>query len=111
VYLLATIMVQIAAGIVTYPIQFAAGMFSTSGTSTATVGLLAGTILTTVLTAAITTIFLSSVVALLYVDVRMRREGLDVQLAAAAQSPEPGTGRPGAPGAPAPPGPPPGMLT
>ncbi len=31
------------------------------------------------------TIFVAGVVALLYVDVRMRREGLDVALAAAAE--------------------------
>lgn len=111
VYLLAYIMVSIAASIVTYPIQLLAGIFSASGTSTATFGLIAGMMLSTVLSAAITTIFLSSVVALLYVDVRMRREGLDVQLAAAAQ--EPGAGHPGTPGTPGtstPPGPPPGML-
>ncbi|PFG32564.1 glycerophosphoryl diester phosphodiesterase membrane domain-containing protein [Sanguibacter antarcticus] len=34
----------------------------------------------------ITTAFLSSVIALLYIDVRMRREGLDVELAAAADA-------------------------
>lgn len=110
VYLLASVMVYIAASIVTYPIQLLAGIFSAGGTSTATFGLVVGMILSTVLSAAITTIFLSSVVALLYVDVRMRREGLDVQLAAAAQAPEPGAERPGTSGTSTPPGPPPGML-
>ncbi|WP_166849787.1 glycerophosphoryl diester phosphodiesterase membrane domain-containing protein [Isoptericola sp. BMS4] len=110
VWLLAYIMVSIAAGIVTYPISFASSMFSLGGASTATTGIVVGTILTTVLTATIITIFLSSVVALQYVDVRMRREGLDVQLAAAAQAPEPGAERPGTPGTSTPPGPPPGML-
>ena len=37
-----------------------------------------------VVTYTVTTAFSSSVVALLYVDVRMRREGLDVELTAAA---------------------------
>ncbi|MGC5167064.1 hypothetical protein [Luteimicrobium sp. DT211] len=49
------------------------------------------------------TAFLGSVVALLYIDQRMRREGLDVALAAAAAAPAPDDG----PRPPAPPTPPP----
>ncbi|GAA1861922.1 hypothetical protein [Myceligenerans crystallogenes] len=41
-------------------------------------------VLTMLVSTLLTTIFLGAVVALLYIDTRMRREGLDVQLAAAA---------------------------
>lgn len=84
IYLLAYIIVNIASGLITYPIQAASGFFSVSGTGAATLGTVLAMVLSTVLSTAITTIFLSSVVAILYIDVRMRREGLDVQLAAAA---------------------------
>src|SRR5665811_528367 len=40
----------------------------------------------TALSYALPTIFLAAVVALLYVDVRIRREGLDVELARAAET-------------------------
>ncbi|GAA1709844.1 hypothetical protein GCM10009809_02770 [Isoptericola hypogeus] len=95
IYLLATIIVNVAASIVSYPIQLASGFLSTSGAAGATFGTVALLVASMVVSTAITTIFLSSVVALLYVDVRMRREGLDVQLAAAAaQTADPhGTGR------------------
>jgi hypothetical protein len=46
-----------------------------------------------IIAATITTAFTGGVTALLYVDLRMRREGLDVALAAAAAKPAPTAGR------------------
>ncbi|MFE5334770.1 glycerophosphoryl diester phosphodiesterase membrane domain-containing protein [Isoptericola sp. NPDC056573] len=109
IYLLAMIIVSAAAYIITIPLSFVAGMIGGTGGSTEafTTATVVATVLSSVISAAITTIFVASVVALLYIDVRMRREGLDVQLAAAAQASD--GGRPGGePGAR--PGPPPGML-
>ncbi|MCK9795046.1 glycerophosphoryl diester phosphodiesterase membrane domain-containing protein [Isoptericola sp. 4D.3] len=106
IYLLAMIIVSIASYIITIPISLVAGIIgggsgSLEAFSTTTI---VASVLSSVISAAITTIFMASVVALLYIDVRMRREGLDVQLAAAAQAPD--GGQPGSR-----PGPPPGMLT
>lgn len=84
IYLLASVIVNIASSIITYPIQAGSGFLTMSGTGVATLGTVLALVLATVISTAITTIFLSSVVAILYIDVRMRREGLDVQLAAAA---------------------------
>jgi len=109
IYLLAMIIVGVATYIITIPISLVAGAIGGTSGSTAAFGTatVVGSILTSVISAAITTIFMASVVALLYIDVRMRREGLDVQLAAAAQARE--GGRPGEGPGPRP-GPPPGML-
>ncbi|GGI08730.1 glycerophosphoryl diester phosphodiesterase membrane domain-containing protein [Isoptericola cucumis] len=90
IYLLASIIVNVASSIITYPIQLGSGFLSTSGTGAATLGTVLTLVLATVISTAITTIFLSSVVAILYIDVRMRREGLDVQLATAAAQPQAG---------------------
>ncbi|MEL7976944.1 glycerophosphoryl diester phosphodiesterase membrane domain-containing protein [Isoptericola sp. F-RaC21] len=109
IYLLAMIIVSVASYILTIPISVVAGVIGGTGgsTETFTTATVVASVLSSVISAAITTIFVASVVALLYIDVRMRREGLDVQLAAAAQAPDAGrTG--GDPGAR--PGPPPGML-
>ncbi|MFC7878168.1 glycerophosphoryl diester phosphodiesterase membrane domain-containing protein [Isoptericola sp. NPDC057391] len=109
IYLLAMIIVSAAAYIITIPLSFIAGMIGGTGGSTEafTTATVVASVLSSVISAAITTIFVASVVALLYIDVRMRREGLDVQLAAAAQASD--GGRPG--GEPGPrSGPPPGML-
>ncbi|HWV78251.1 MAG TPA: glycerophosphoryl diester phosphodiesterase membrane domain-containing protein [Isoptericola sp.] len=109
IYLLALVIVSAAAYIITIPLSVVAGMIGGTGGSieTLTTATLVVSVLSSVITAAITVIFVGAVVALLYIDVRMRREGLDVQLAAAAQASD--GGRPG--DAPGPrPGPPPGML-
>jgi len=109
IYLLASIIVSIAANLITYPISIIAGAIGGTSGSTQAVGvaMIVASVLSIVISTAITTIFMASVVALLYIDVRMRREGLDVQLAAAAQAPE--GGQPGGGAGPRP-GPPPGML-
>ncbi|MGW8566270.1 glycerophosphoryl diester phosphodiesterase membrane domain-containing protein [Isoptericola sp. NPDC055881] len=105
IYLLASIIISIAANLITYPITAIAAAIGGTSESTQVMGAstVVASILSIIISTAITTIFTASVVALLYIDVRMRREGLDVQLAAAAQAPD--GGRPGTP-----PGPPPGML-
>lgn len=78
IYLLTSILVAIVAGIVSAPI----GMLgqAVAGVSGMTIAQLVGTIVA----AAITTPFVAGVIALLYIDIRIRREGLDVELAAAA---------------------------
>ncbi|MEU2202407.1 glycerophosphoryl diester phosphodiesterase membrane domain-containing protein [Isoptericola sp. NPDC019482] len=105
IYLLALVIVSAAAYIITIPLSVIAGMVGGAGGSieTFTTATLVVSVLSSVITAAITVIFVASVVALLYIDVRMRREGLDVQLAASAQAND--GGRSGGE-----PGPPPGML-
>ncbi|MGF0117710.1 glycerophosphoryl diester phosphodiesterase membrane domain-containing protein [Promicromonospora sp. Marseille-Q5078] len=109
IYLLAWIIVSFAANLITYPITLVAGAVGGTSGSTQTMGvaMIVASVVSIVISTAITTIFMASVVALLYIDVRMRREGLDVQLAAAAQAPDPGRsgGQPGGRS-----GPPPGML-
>ncbi|MFI2103400.1 glycerophosphoryl diester phosphodiesterase membrane domain-containing protein [Isoptericola sp. NPDC019693] len=109
IYLLAMIIVSVAAYVITIPLGVIAGVIGGTGGSTEsfTTATMVMTVLSSVVSSAITVIFVASVVALLYIDVRMRREGLDVQLAAAAQATD--SGRPGGePGTG--PGPPPGML-
>lgn len=83
VYLLAVVIVTVIANIVTTPLAYLATWTETE-LGAPGVGAVAVTTLATVVATAIQTIFVAGVVALLYVDVRMRREGLDVALAAAA---------------------------
>ena len=66
----------------------------------ALVAYLVGTGIGTLIAGTLATAFLGSVVALLYIDQRMRREGLDVALAAAAAAPTPTDVTPPAPGPP-----------
>ena len=83
IYVLTQIIVSIVSSIIVFPISVIAGI-AMMGSPTQTfwsVGIFA---LGNVVTYTVTTAFSSSVVALLYVDVRMRREGLDVELTAAA---------------------------
>ncbi|TWH26203.1 Membrane domain of membrane-anchored glycerophosphoryl diester phosphodiesterase [Isoptericola variabilis J7] len=87
IYLLAAVIVYIASSIVSYPFSAIGGVVAVGGGSLGPVLL---TTLGTVVATAMITIFLSAVVALLYVDLRMRREGLDVAPAEADRS-QPGT--------------------
>ncbi len=82
--LLASIIVGVISQVVAVPLSILGGLFSLGGDATA--ALTVTTVITTVVSTAITTIFLAGVVALIYVDLRMRREGLDVTLAASAAS-------------------------
>ena len=82
--LLASVIVGVISQVVAVPISLIGSLGALSGGG-ATGALTITTILTTVVGTAITTIFLAGVVALLYIDLRMRREGLDVTLTAAAE--------------------------
>jgi hypothetical protein len=83
VYLLAVVIVSVIANIVTTPLAYLATWLENEAGAPGA-GAVVVTTLATVVATAIQTIFVAGVVALLYVDVRMRREGLDVALAAAA---------------------------
>jgi hypothetical protein len=83
IYLLATIIVWVISQAIAFPISIVASLIP--GLSGASMGtLLVVSVFTGLVGAAIQTIFLGGVAALLYIDLRMRREGLDVQLTAAA---------------------------
>lgn len=83
IYLLSSVLASIVSTLVASPGSLVAGILFPSG-DTMHAGALAITVVTQIIASTISTTFLSSVVALLYIDVRMRREGLDVELAAAA---------------------------
>jgi hypothetical protein len=89
--LLAGIIVAIAGGILQLPFTFL-GAVSGSGI-VATVILVIGTIAAGTVTRPIT----AGVTVLLYVDMRMRKEGLDLALRTASGTGQPGTGQPGGP--------------
>jgi hypothetical protein len=88
ILLLVTVMVQIASGVVSFPFQLIAGFGSVlvnpAGDPTASIALIIGSnvllIAVTVVIGAIGSVLLSSATALLYVDIRMRKEGLDLDL-------------------------------
>jgi len=89
--LLAGIIVAIAGGILQLPFTFL-GAVSGSGI-VATVVLVIGTIAAGTVTRPIT----AGVTVLLYVDMRMRKEGLDLALRTASGTGQPGTGQSGGP--------------
>ncbi len=86
IYLLALVAMSFVSGIVAYPASLAASFLLMAGQTflyhlVQAIGVALSMILTSV--------FLGCIVALLYIDVRMRREGLDVELAAAASEQPP----------------------
>ncbi|PFG44033.1 glycerophosphoryl diester phosphodiesterase family protein [Isoptericola jiangsuensis] len=81
-YLLASIIAGFVGQIVGYPLSLA-GM-AIDGGDTLGWGFLLATIVASVVSTLVVIVFVSGVVALVYTDVRMRREGLDVTLARAA---------------------------
>lgn len=81
IYLLVSILVGFAASIVTFPVGIVAGLAFPDPLS---FGYLALVSLGEIVSLTLTTTFMAATVALLYIDVRMRREGLDVELARAA---------------------------
>ena len=87
--LLAGIIVAVAGGILQLPFTFF-GALSGSGIA-ATVILVIGTIAAGTVTRPIT----AGVTVLLYVDMRMRKEGLDLALRTASGTGQPGNGQPG----------------
>ncbi|WP_069387484.1 DUF7544 domain-containing protein [Cellulosimicrobium cellulans] len=86
IYLLAYVAIYIVTQIIVTPFSLVGTI--ALGAGQAFVGNLVTTLGVAVSTVALT-LFLGSVVALLYIDVRMRREGLDVELAAAASEQPP----------------------
>lgn len=83
-YLLVQILVSIVAQVVVVPVTLIASFaVDPTGTSGPFIAL---TALGTAVATTITTVFLAGVIALAYIDVRMRREGLDVELARAADA-------------------------
>ena len=83
IYVLSNIITNTVAQLILFPATLVAELLFPGGYLTSPGGLVLLT-LAQVVAFTITTAFLSSVIALLYIDVRMRREGLDVELAAAA---------------------------
>ncbi|SME97032.1 Membrane domain of glycerophosphoryl diester phosphodiesterase [Cellulosimicrobium cellulans J1] len=81
IYLLAYVAMYVVVQIVVSPFSLVSTFLLAAGQAFLANALLAlGIAVSTI----VMTLFLGSVVALLYIDVRMRREGLDVELAAAA---------------------------
>ncbi|MFC8191151.1 glycerophosphoryl diester phosphodiesterase membrane domain-containing protein [Cellulomonas sp. NPDC057328] len=84
-YLLATLLVAVVTSLFLVPAGILAGLLTgVTGSATVTVVL---TAVGSVVGLTVSTSFLAALVALLYVDVRMRREGLDLELARAASEP------------------------
>ncbi|MEG3616479.1 glycerophosphoryl diester phosphodiesterase membrane domain-containing protein [Isoptericola haloaureus] len=99
--LLASIIAGLAGQVVGVPLAFAGQ--AVDGTAVFGWGYLVASIVASVLTTLIYLIFVSGVVALVYTDVRMRREGLDVRLAQAAERAAAEQAGPAGPTAPGPP--------
>ncbi|KGM09494.1 DUF7544 domain-containing protein [Cellulomonas carbonis] len=93
IYLLATVVVGLVTQIVAVPAAVISLLVFPDPTSA---GYIFVTTIGTGIAQTITTVFIASVVALLYIDLRIRREGLDVELARAAEAAaEAGAGRTG----------------
>jgi hypothetical protein len=86
--LLVNVIVQTAAQVVTFPISlvlgFGAALLDPNGDPTAGIALIAITYVVTgiisLVFAALASVTASSVTALIYIDIRMRKEGLDLEL-------------------------------
>jgi hypothetical protein len=85
IYLLTSILAGIIAQIIVFPATLIAALVLRDPTATS-FGSVVLVGIATVIASTLSTTFVSSVVALLYIDVRMRREGLDVELARAAEA-------------------------
>ena len=83
IYLLTQIIVGVVTSVIVFPVSIVAGLLA-FGSSMGSLSLIVMS-LGNVLTYTITTAFTAAVTALLYIDLRMRREGLDVELTAAAK--------------------------
>jgi hypothetical protein len=87
IYLLVQIMVSVVAGIITFPVSLVSLVLFHDPTLRS-FGPIVLTSVGSVIAQTLSTVFSAAVIALLYIDVRMRREGLDVDLArAAAEAP------------------------
>ncbi|WP_275005355.1 DUF7544 domain-containing protein [Promicromonospora iranensis] len=81
IYLLTSFILSIIGQVVAIPVGLLLGLFMVMQSGA---GLAVSYGITYVITGGMSVLFLGGVVALLYIDTRMRREGLDVQLQAAA---------------------------
>ncbi|GAB3172064.1 membrane protein [Myceligenerans halotolerans] len=81
IYLLTYLILWFLSQIISAPVSYGLGFASVMADP---VIVQIGVALTSLVAVLVQTIFMGAVVALLYIDTRMRREGLDVQLAAAA---------------------------
>ncbi len=93
ILLLSAIIVQVVSGVISVPFSLVTGGASIFGGNTGAVSLLSLALgsVGTIISGTITWPFAAAVSALLYIDVRMRREGLDIELARAAGLPVPRT--------------------
>jgi hypothetical protein len=83
IYLLVQLLVGIVASIITYPVTIVS-MVVFHDPTLRSFGQILLTSAGSVVAQTLSTVFSAAVIALLYIDVRMRREGLDVDLARAA---------------------------
>lgn len=86
VLLVAGMVAGALSGLVSLPISLVVGTFSTMGIDQLWVELTISTMLSSLVTALVTP-FLAAITALLYVDIRMRKEALDVELSRAVEAP------------------------
>ena len=85
IYLLTSVLAGIITQIIVFPATLIASLFLRDPTATS-FGSIVVIGVANIIASTLSTTFLSAVVALLYIDVRMRREGLDVELARAAET-------------------------
>ncbi|NCT91363.1 hypothetical protein GXB85_10415 [Cellulomonas sp. APG4] len=85
IYLLTSIIVSVVAQIVVFPVAMIASFLLIAPGAGSLAPALVVTNLGTALATVLTVVFQAAVVALLYIDLRIRREGLDVELARAAE--------------------------
>ncbi len=82
-YLLVQILANIVSSVVTFPAGMIAGLVFDDPTLTSGPSLAVNAV-AMIIALTLTTVFTAGVIALAYIDARMRREGLDVELARAA---------------------------
>jgi hypothetical protein len=87
IWLLTGILVAVAGEILSIPFGVAGGVLTAFGASSSWggLGVVASNLLSSIVVGAVITPFTAGVMALLYVDQRIRKEGYDVELIAAAQ--------------------------
>ncbi|WP_372593281.1 hypothetical protein, partial [Actinotalea sp.] len=85
IYLLTSFIASIVAQAVAFPAALLAMWLAGDAYLTSATGI-GITAVGTAISSALTVVFTASVIALLYIDVRMRREGLDIELARAAEA-------------------------
>ncbi|WP_298460369.1 glycerophosphoryl diester phosphodiesterase membrane domain-containing protein [uncultured Cellulomonas sp.] len=85
IYLLTSVMTAIVASIIVTPVSMVASFVLQDPLLTSFAGIVVAAVVN-IVAYTLTTSFMAAVLALLYVDVRMRREALDVELARAASA-------------------------